>query len=124
MSETTCAEIPKVAAVQRQFEQWRTTRTKRDAIPDHLWEAAADLCETYPITHVCRYLRLSFSQLKKRVNRVSAPKKQPVQFMELDLSCLSGRWQLECDRADGARLRFSAGGQPPAMAEVLRQFLS
>jgi hypothetical protein len=124
MSETTCVEIPEVAAVQKQFEQWRTNRTKREAIPGHLWEAAANLCKTYPITHVCRYLRLSFSQLKKRVDHVSTAKKQPVQFMEFDLSCLSGGWQLECDRADGARLRLSAGGQPPAIAEVLRQFLS
>jgi len=124
MAEITCAEISAVAAVQKQFEQWRTNRTKREAIPDHLWEAAANLCKTYPITHVCRYLRLSFSQLKKRVDCVSVAKKQPVQFMELDLSNLCGKWQLECDRADGARLRLSAGGQPPAIAEVLRQFLS
>ena len=123
MIESTCTEIPAVAAVQKQFEQWRTTRTKREAIPEDLLEAAVGLCKSYPITHVCRYLHLSFKQLKKRVNPVSTAQKEPVQFMELDLSCLSGGWQLECERPDGTKLRLSGGGQLPAV-DFVRQFLS
>ena len=112
---------PAIAAIQEQFEQWRCGRTKREPIPHHLWEAAADLCKTYPITHVCRYLRLSYRELKRRIG---APAKAPVEFMEFDLNCLSTGWHLECERSDGTKLRLSAGGQPPAIGEVLRQFLS
>jgi hypothetical protein len=115
----TASDKPTLEAAQQQFEQWRSKRTHREPIPEYLWEAAASLCKTHPITNVCRHLHLSFRELKKRVRS----EKKPIQFMELDLSCLSGGWQLECNRADGARLRISAGGHPPVI-DVLRQFLS
>ena len=119
MESITAFDKPTLEAVQQQLEQWRSKRTHREPIPQHLWEAAASLCKTHPITHVCRHLRLSFRALKKRVRS----EKKPVQFVELDLSSLSRGWQLECDRADGARLRISAVGHPPVI-DVLRQFLS
>ena len=106
--------------VRHQFEQWRSNRTKRGPIPQHLWEAAVHLCKTHPITHVCRDLRLSFADLKKRLPDAGAS----VPFMEVDLSCLAGGWRIECVRADGARLSISAGGPPPDASEVLRRFLS
>jgi hypothetical protein len=46
--------------VSAMFAEWRSNREKREPIPYRLWEAAASLCETHPITHVCRHLRLSF----------------------------------------------------------------
>jgi hypothetical protein len=107
--------------VQEQFEKWRSNRTeKRDPIPNDLWQAAAALCKNHSIANVSRRLRLSYIELKKRVSP-SSPK--PAQFMELDLSCLAGEWQLECHRADGAKLKLSAHGQLPAI-DLLRQFLS
>ena len=108
--------------VQQQFEQWRSSRTKkREPIPTHLWRAAAELCETQSISHVCRHLRLSFSELKKRV---PTAKRSPGRFMEIDLSSLSGGWRLECDHPNGAKLRLSGSGQGPAVDILLRQFLS
>jgi hypothetical protein len=51
---------PTIETVERQFEQWRSIRAKkRKPIPQHLWQAAAQLCKTHPITHVCRRLQLS-----------------------------------------------------------------
>jgi hypothetical protein len=118
MDSITASEQPTLEAVHQQFEQWRSKRTHREPIPEHLWEAAASLCKTHPITHVCRHLRLSFRKLKKHVRS-----ENPVQFMEFGLSSLSGGWQLECERGDGAKFRISAGGHPPVI-DVLRQFLS
>ena len=107
--------------VRQYFEAWRSGRTKKcQPIPEKLWQAAASLCETYPITHVCRHLRLSFSDLKRRV---STAKPRPAQFMEIDMGCFTGGWQLQCDRADGAKLRLSGSGQPPALDSLLRDFL-
>jgi hypothetical protein len=45
------------------------------------------------------------------------------QFVELSLGCLSGEWRLECDRADGAKLRLS-GLQALPVETALRAFLS
>ncbi len=108
-------------AVQRRFEAWRASRTKRGPIPEPLWEAAVRLCGHYRITHVCRSLRLSFTELKKRLAR-SNP--EPVQFMQLDSGYFTSSWHMECERPDGARLRFSGNGQVPPIDHLLVRFLS
>ena len=35
-------------SVQEQFEAWRLSRTKREPIPETLWEAAVKLCLVAP----------------------------------------------------------------------------
>lgn len=120
MFNKTGTESASIDAVRLQFDQWRSRRTKREPIPQHLWEAAVNLCKTHPITHVCRHLHLSFADLKKRLPTA----KPSVRFMEFDLNSFAGGWRLECDRTDGTRLRLSADGQPPAIDDVLRWFLS
>lgn len=121
MDNTTHDESLTLESVEHQFELWRVNRPKREPIPEPLWEAAASLCGQHPITHVCRRLRLSFTELKKRL---SAPKQEPLRFMEVDLSSLSGPWHLECERPDGAKLRFSGNGHCPSIESLLEHFLS
>jgi hypothetical protein len=131
MDDATIGDGLTLEIVQRRFEAWRASRTKRGPIPDSLWEAAVKLCERYPITHVCRSLRLSFTALKRRLCRSND---EPVQFMEIDLSgCnvqaagtgyFSSAWHMECERPDGARLRFSGNGQVPPIDHLLVRFLS
>ena len=117
-------------SVQQRFETWRSRRTKREPIPEQLWKAAATLCRRYSISHVCRHLRLSFTELKRHV---STSRPAPVQFMDLELSacnaqadpvCFSGPWHMECERPDGSKLRFSGTGQVPSMEPLLDRFLS
>ena len=121
MNDPTIDESVTLESVEQQFEAWRANRTKREPIPERLWEAAAGLCRHHPITHVCRRLRLSFAELKRRL---SPSKASSLQFMEFDLSCLSGPWHFECERPDGARLRLSGSGQPPSIELLLGRFLS
>ncbi len=111
----------KIETVQERFEAWRSGRAnRREPIPQHLWQAAAELCRDHSITHVSRQLRLSYTDLKKRVAQDHLP---PVQFVEMDMDTLAGRWQIECNRSDGSRLRIAGSGQAPA-AEMIRSFLS
>ncbi len=59
-------------AILHQFEKWQARRKYRtEPIPQHLWHAAAGLCAKYGISHVCRYLRLSYTVLKKRLGEDS-----------------------------------------------------
>ncbi|MBI5588980.1 MAG: hypothetical protein HY881_00710 [Deltaproteobacteria bacterium] len=59
---------PAIENVRQQFQNWRSTRNRREPIPDHLWEAAAALCRVHSISHVSQCLKLSYTDLKKRLN--------------------------------------------------------
>jgi hypothetical protein len=113
---------PALAAVAQQFEDWRAGRQKRDRIPQHLWQAAAQLCKDYPTTHVCRCLRLSFADLKKHMSWEE--KKSPsMQFMEIDFTAAVSHWQLCCQRTDGAKLSLAANEPLPDIGHLLEKFL-
>ena len=121
MDHTIADNPPEIETVQERFEAWRSGRAnRREPIPQYLWQAAAELCRDHSITHVSRQLRLSYTDLKERVAQDHLPQ---VQFVEMDMDTLAGRWQIECNRCDGSRLRITGSGQPPA-AEIVRAFLS
>lgn len=113
---------PTLETVAKQFAHWRANRLKQQRIPQNLWCAAAQLCKHYPITQVCRRLRLSFADLKKRLadeNKIPA-----VKFMSIDFSGPTGHWQLCCRRSDGADLHLAANGPLPDINRLLENFLS
>jgi hypothetical protein len=113
---------PTLESVAKQFEYWRANRQKRDRIPRHLWQAAAQLCKDHPPTQVCRCLRLSFTDLKKHLPLEKSD--PPLQFMKIDFSGAIGNWQLCCRRSDGANLSFAANGALPDINRLLEKFLS
>ena len=117
----TTTQVLSLDFVEQQFASWRSRRLKREPIPDHLWQAAAELCATHPITHVCKRLRLSFTGLKKHLKINSCG--PGVRFIELDLNGPSGAWRFECERPDGAWLRLSGNGPMPAIEHLLHHFL-
>ena len=122
MDHTVRGNPPEITAVREQFEEWRSVRTSgRDPIPQHLWRKAADLCREHSITQVSRQLRLSYSELK---GRVIGGRGSGVQFMEIGMDALSSQWQIQCDRADGSRLRMTGDGQPPPAEAILKAFVS
>ncbi|MBW2610932.1 MAG: hypothetical protein JRE12_01020 [Deltaproteobacteria bacterium] len=124
MNTAAIIRSPQLSAVKEQFENWRSNRiSNREPIPQPLWQSAADLCRAHGITHVSRTLRLSYAELKKRVSPAEPAATAP-EFMELDIGCFAGQWHLECDRADGARLRLSGSVQMPHIENMLGAFLS
>lgn len=113
-------------SVQQQFTDWRASRhSKREHIPDRLWQAAVRLCRVHSINHVSRSLRLSYTALKKRLRGVHSTKEKSVQFLQVEVgNPYSGQWQMECIRADGGRLHVSATGALPSLGEMLQGFWS
>lgn len=108
--------------IEQQFEKWRASRKHRtEAIPDHLWQAAAKLCAQYGISHISRHLRLSYTELKKHACELSPTS---LHFKALDLCTLTGQWQIECSRPDGTRLQMSGSGQLFDVSNILNTFLS
>jgi len=121
MDSTVTGNPGQISTVQEQFKAWRSGRSsRREPIPQHLWQAAVELCREHSVTQVSRQLRLSYADLKERVAQDHLA---PVQFVEMDMDTLAGRWQIECSRSDGSRLRIAGSGQPPA-ADIIRSFLS
>ena len=113
-------------SVQQQFSDWRAHRSsKREPIPDRLWQAAVRLCDVHTVGRVSCALRLSFMGIKKRLPGNRFVKEESVQFLRLDMdSPCSGQWQMECIRADGSRLHLSATGALPSLGELLQGFWS
>ena len=59
---------PAVENVRLQFQVWRSSRIKQEPIPEQLWQAAIALCRDHSVSHVSQRLRLSYADLKKRLN--------------------------------------------------------
>ena len=113
-------------SVQQQFADWRANHhSKREHIPDRLWQAAVQLCKVHSVNHVSRSLQLSYTALRKRLAGNQIAKEKSVQFLRLEVgSPYSGQWQMECIRADGGRLHVSATGVLPFLGEMLQGFWS
>lgn len=122
MNHSISDNTPTMETVQEQLAAWRSNRAnKRESIPRHLWRAAAELCREHSLSHVCRLLRLSFTDLKKHIPDEQQP---ATQFMQIDMSSISDRWQVECSRPDGSQLRVSGNGHVPGIETTIRAFLS
>ena len=108
--------------VEKHFEAWRSRRAnKREPIPRHLWQAATGLCREHSIARVSRELRLSYTDLKKKIGNDNCTSER---FIEIDTTFAGGRWQIECERPDGSRLCMTGYGRRPEIDGLLRSFLS
>ena len=54
--------------VSANFEQWRTTRTKKSKIPYDLWQQAILLLKKYSKSKICHALKLNGGQFNGKIN--------------------------------------------------------
>ncbi|MBN1227639.1 MAG: hypothetical protein JXA79_11660 [Deltaproteobacteria bacterium] len=98
--------------IQKQFEDWRSTRQKREPIPEALWEAAVGAAQYNPVGRVSRVLRLDHRKLKKRIRARYGDNFFGVDldagFIEIDsrqllcpVECI-----VETQQPDGARMKM------------------
>ena len=116
MSEdiTTGALKPTLEGVRHRFESWRKHRRVRGPIPEALWQATVELCEDHSIFHVCRALRLNYTDLKDRVqkardtNLAARDRWADVGFMELELgtSITPSECIVEMEAPNGAKMKM------------------
>jgi hypothetical protein len=121
---------PTLESIGQQFQTWRSTRSRREPIPQHLWQAAIALCRIHSISLVSQRLRLSYTDLKKRLNlpqpRIPSGSLTP-EFTEINLNSLfapQDQWQLFCQRSDGSLLKLSGSAGHPPITDILKGFLS
>ena len=115
-----------------QFEHWRQHRAHpRERIPKALWDQAVALTETLAPSRVATHLRLGVADLKKQIAlRQPEPsqKAAPLGFVELPPAPVSSPsrqgFELDLQRADGARLRLEAQGSAAlAVGAIVQRFL-
>ena len=71
---TTHSELT-LEEVKGKFTLWRTTRKKREKIPDALWSLIKPLIHQHKMTEILKTLQLNSSQLKKKSGIFSVNKK-------------------------------------------------
>jgi hypothetical protein len=71
MNHKIAAPIPEaITQLQRQLEQFRSTRPARTKLPESLWQAAVELARQHGIYAVARPLRLDYTRLKQRLGGI------------------------------------------------------
>jgi|SRR5581483_2361758 len=104
------AAIPdSVIQLEHQFEQFRSTRTKRAKLPATLWLAAVEQARQHGANVVAHTLRLDYNALKKRLSGGSTLHQQPspASFVELVGGVSSGtdEYVIEFETSPSPRLR-------------------
>jgi len=99
------------------FADWRKAKTIRERIPDHLWQAAADLYHTrgMSINRITRELRLNHSALKAKI--LDMP---PAAIAPVCSDCV-----IEMENQTGVKMRMCFRGRAdPEVLGLGRYFLA
>lgn len=62
-------ELDKLEHVKQAFNDWRQIRPKQSKIPTELWALVKPLINEYPISMICRTLKVSSTQIKNNVTK-------------------------------------------------------
>lgn len=86
MNRKSTVPIPEaIMQLQRQLEQFRSTRPARTKLPESLWQAAVELARQHGIYAVAHPLGLDYTRLKQRLNGIPSRPRKPAKpaFVEL-----------------------------------------
>ena len=126
MNHKIAAPVPEaIIQLQRQLEQFRSTRPGRAKLPESLWQAAVELARQYGIYAVAQPLRLDYTRLKQRVGGMaSQPRKQnKPAFVELigDGAAAVPECVIEFESPLGGKMRIQwKAAVPPDWTGLLR----
>ena len=86
MNHKIAVPVPEaIAQLQRQLEQFRSSRPGRRKLPESVWQAAVELARQYGIYAVAHPLRLDYTRLKQRLGGMPSQtgKQHKPAFVEL-----------------------------------------
>jgi hypothetical protein len=95
--------------LERQFEQFRSTRSGREKLPDSLWQAAVEQARQHGANVVAHTLRLDYNALKRRLSGASSPHQEPspASFVELvaGATAAADEYIIEFETSPSPRMR-------------------
>lgn len=117
MEEPNSVLTPDLDTVREQFKKWRANkRNAREPIPEELWKAAQNLSKRYSVNQVAQYLRLNFTDLKKRVlggKYQPAKRLKPEPFIEIPCEPIYNQSEcvIEMEDKSGCRMKMCFRGE-------------
>ena len=114
-----------IVQLQRQLDQFRSTRPRRTKLPESLWEAAAELARQHGVYSVAHPLRLDYVGLKKRLGEPSSHRRKTPRAAFVELITPHPTALEECaiefESARGAKMRIQwKATTPPDWTSLLR----
>jgi len=126
MNRKRTAPIPEgITQLQRQLEQFRSTRPTRTKLPESVWHAAVELARQHGVYAVAHPLRLDYTRLKQRLDGIpsQARKRNQPAFVELIRQSAAPfpECVIEFESAGGGKMRIQwKAAAPPDWAGLLR----
>jgi len=101
------------------FHNWRASRNKKTRIPESLWEEAVDLYPEYTMGKISSTLRLSYTDLKKRIKKMkelgsSSESENIPAFIQVDFPSEPtgvSECVVEMEDGNGAKMRMCFKGK-------------
>ena len=126
MNRKSALPIPEpILQLQRQLEQFRSTRPVRTRLPEPLWQAAVELARQYGVYPVAHPLRLDYMRLKQRLGGPPTRHRKTPRpaFVELiaPRSAALEDCVIEFESASGGKMRIQwKASAPPDWVSLLR----
>jgi hypothetical protein len=126
LDSKTASPLPEpIVQLQRQFDQFRSARSRRTKLPEPLWEAAVELARQHGLYSVAHPLRLDYVQLKKRLSGATnlGNKTAKPAFVELIAAHAASVADcvIEFESSAGSKMRIQwKGSSTPDWASLLR----
>ena len=126
MNRKSALPIPEpILQLQRQLEQFRSSRPVRTKLPEPLWQAAVELARQHGVYPVADPLRLDYMRLKQRLGgpparHKTAPKPAFVELVAPRSAALEG-CVIEFESSGGGKMRIQwKASAPPDWVSLLR----
>ena len=126
MNRKSTAPIPEVITqLQRQLDQFRSTRPARTKLPEPLWQAAVELARQHGIYAVAHPLGLDYTRLKQRLEGIPSRPRKPAKPAFVELIGRGAATLPECviefESAGGGKMRIQwKAAVAPDWASLLR----
>ena len=126
MNRKSALLIPEpILQLQRQLEQFRSTRPVRTKLPEPLWQAAVELAREHGVYPVAHPLRLDYMRLKQRLGGPPTRHRKASRpaFVELvaPRSAALEDCVIEFESASGGKMRIQwKASAPPDWVSLLR----
>ena len=126
MDRKSASPIPEpIIQLQRELDQFRSSRPHRTKLPEALWQAAVELARQHGVYSVAHPLRLDYTGLKKRLDGVPISQKKAGKPAFVELVAARPEMVAECvieiESSTGSKMRIHwKGSSTPDWAILLR----